>query len=109
MGVMYLLDIEKKITELFTGKECLELVCEIIDAAHHGAWTSSDVVEGKFARFKLLKAKTLEYIEEHKDAAFEIMKAKLRYSHSFTRENFKSSYLTETKQVQEKVKEELED
>lgn len=99
-------DIEKKVTELFSGSECLELTCEIIDAASNGAWRSSEVVESKFSGFKLLKTKVLEFIQESENDALELLK--MKFNNTITCDTFKSRYLIENEQVQEKEAEEVE-
>jgi hypothetical protein len=92
-----LYDIEGKITETFSDSECLELFCEIIDAASNGAWRSSEVVESKFSGFKVLKPKVLTFINDSGEAALEVLKSKI--NDAITCDTFKSRYLVATEQA----------
>ncbi|MEQ2351730.1 hypothetical protein [Pseudoalteromonas piscicida] len=102
-----LYDVEEKITEFFSDSDCLELICEIIDAAGNGAWRSSEVVESKFSGLKVLKAKVLSYLNNSDEAALAVLKNKI--DDSITCETFKSRYLVSTEQPsQENVKTEAD-
>jgi len=90
-------DIEEKIVNIFSKKECLELVCEIVDAGAHGAWRSSEIVEGKFAEFSKLRNKVIAYINCSSGDALSVMKDKV--DESITCDNFKSRYLEQVEQA----------
>ncbi|MCE8041091.1 hypothetical protein HOP60_02860 [Halomonas daqingensis] len=91
-------DVEAAAVEILSGSQCLALVVEIISAARHGAWRSSEVVEAKFTPYSLLKGKVMGYLSDcDEESALEVIQ---NHIGGITLGEFKNRYLITTEQEQ---------
>jgi hypothetical protein len=67
---------EEMLISIFTGKDCLRLVCEINSAASHGAWRAEEVIASKFKSLTKLRDKTIQYLDENSEDALAFLEEK---------------------------------
>lgn len=89
-------DVEVAAVDILSGRQCLALIVEIISAARHGAWRSSEVVEAKFTPYTSLKEKVMDYLADcEEESALEVIQ---NHIDGITLNEFKNRYLIKMEQ-----------
>jgi hypothetical protein len=89
-------DAEDMFVSLFSGIDCLRLVCEINDAASNGAWRAEEVIASKFKSFTKLRDKTSQFLDDHSEEGLIFLKEKI--DTPISTEEFKTRYLNNVEQ-----------